>query len=105
MHKLTNIIDVGDIVLSSNIAILPHENAFSLYKKTIENLISLFPKIFSSLVSNSFGIFEKQASTAGIGSYYNKNSLDSYKLISKNTTGEEKEIIARALYFPPYTPR
>ena len=104
MHKLTNKIDVGDIVLRSNVDVLPHENALSLYKKTSENLISLFPIIFSNLISNSFGIFQKQSSTAEIGSYYNKNSLDSYKLISKDTAEEEKEVIARALYFPPYNP-
>jgi methionyl-tRNA formyltransferase len=102
MHKLTNKIDVGDIVLRNSVTVQPHENALSLYIKTIENLISLFPKIFSSFISNSFDVFEKQDSSENLGSYYSKNSLDSFKQISKSASREEKQIIARALYFPPY---
>jgi len=98
-HYMIPKVDSGDIIFEKSVPIEENDTAKSLYDKTIESCKFLADKLINH-VANGWEIPRKKIE--GEGKFYNKASLDKYKVMEPEQI--TKQIVC-AMYFPPQTAR
>lgn len=101
LHFMSPEVDMGDIIYEETTLIEPTETAISLYAKTIKSSELLFDKLLFDLTNNKP---LPRKPIIGNGSFYKRNSIDSYRQINNINDPSEVDTKARGIYFPPFEP-
>jgi methionyl-tRNA formyltransferase len=101
IHQMIVEPDMGDVIFTENIPILPNDTAKSLYEKALSSGVSVFTKLIDFLRT---GETLPHIPIRGMGKFYPRNSIDSLREIKNINDPEEVDKKARAFYFPPFEP-
>lgn len=100
IHWLSESVDSGDIAYTRSVAVDPHDDAVSLYEKTLGPALELFQTLVDDLLNSRQ---PPRIGQSGGGRFYSRRDLPRYKDCSDMVVGRIPQI-ARACYFPPDVP-
>lgn len=101
-HLLEKEVDAGDIIFEEVFEVEKKETAFSLYNKANKKAIFIFESLIKVLSQGGKLKYRKQVSGRSV--FYKRTSIDVHRKIPSDLSSEEKLVIAKALYFPPFEP-
>ena len=101
IHRLSQRVDMGDIIFEDSIPIKPNDTAYSLYKRTLLPARKIFRRLVEHL-SLGFDLPSKKIEMQG--KFYSKNGLNTLKEISMEESWDDIQRKVRAFYFPPHEP-
>jgi len=101
IHLMDIKVDAGDIIDVSFFDINKDDTALSLYNKAIKTAYNRFAILLPSIINGSFIVTNQETINSQLNQksyYYKSNSLDKFHI---PTNDIDKEILKRALFFPP----
>jgi methionyl-tRNA formyltransferase len=101
IHRLADKVDQGDIAFEASFEINSEDTAHSLYLKSLHISQKIFLELLHAL---QMGKPIPAIKMKGKGKFYGKHSLDEIRIPPIGTSDEDLNLIARALYFPPFEP-
>lgn len=100
IHWMTQQVDFGSVAYYREFSISKMDTAYSLYQKSV----MLGEKLFEQLLVDMLADCVPKTDMIGRVAFYPKKGFEQYKLISSLENKSNIDLIARACFFPPFSP-
>ena len=102
LHWMSEEVDRGCIVLTSDIPIKSEDTAYSLWLRSVDVAVALLAEFMSHCPAI---VYEQEGKSVAFGgAYYSKTAIQALKCTPESASLEYIDRIARAFWFPPNEP-